>query len=97
MGREQSLKLNITISGGSGTGTLTPTWDVARWIRCVPVAESDSYNITIKDGSGYIMASRTGQIGTLSEHLDLSLGIMKTVEIASAAQDGTYVFILDCH
>jgi len=96
-GREQSRSLNITVSSLTGTGTVTPIWAVARWVRVIPVAETDTYDVTFKDGDGDIMVYRTGQIGTLSENLDLSLGILKTVVIANATQDGTYKLKLDMH
>lgn len=96
-GKEQSKRLNIVVSSGTGTGNLTPTWDIARWIRVIPVSESDTYNLTIKDGNGFLVVTRTAQTGTLSENLELSLGIIKTVEISSASQDGQYSFIADLH
>ncbi len=96
-GKEQRRKLNITISSNTGTGTLTSEWTLARWLRVVPVAETDSYDVTLKDGDGFIMMKRTGQVGTLSENLEMSLGILKTVLIQNATQDGTYVFLADLH
>ena len=95
MGREQSLRLSITVSSGSGSGTLTNSWDIVRWLRVIPIAESDTYTVTVKDADGYIMLNRTGQLGTFSEMVEMSLGIMRTIEISSAAQDGTYVVKLD--
>lgn len=95
MGREASYRISITVSAGSGTGTLTNAWDIARWVRVIPISESDTYNLTIKDGDGHIMLSRTSITGTFSERLEMSLGIMKTVEIASASQDGTYTVKMD--
>lgn len=97
VGREQVRRLDITISSATGTGSLTPIWALARWIRCAPIAETDTYDITIKDGSGFIMMKRTGQLGTLSEQLTLSMGIAKTVLIENATQDGTYTFLADMH
>lgn len=96
-GKEQVKKLAITVSSGTGTGNLTPEWSVARWIRVIPVAETDTYTVTFKDGDGDIIAKRTAQEGTLSEMLELSLGILKSVVIESASQDGTYFLKLDCH
>lgn len=96
-GKEQRRRLNITISSNSGTGTLTSEWTLSRWLRVVPVAETDSYDVTFKDADGFIMAQRTGQIGTMSENLQMSLGILKTILIQNATQDGTYVFLADLH
>ena len=96
-GKEQVRKLNITVTSATGTGTLTSEWTLARWIRVIPVAETDTYDVTLKDGEGHIMMKRTGQLGTLSENLQFSLGILKTVLIENAAQDGTYVFKADLH
>lgn len=96
-GKEASRKLSITISSGSGTGNISPEWAIARWVRVVPVAETDSFDVTIKDGDGLIIVKRTGQVGTLSEMLELSLGIAKTVLIQNTTQDGTYTFIADLH
>lgn len=96
-GKEQSRLLNITVSSGSGSGTITNQWDISRWIRVIPVAESDTFDVTVKDAAGDIIIKRTGQLGTLSENLEISLGIAKTVEIANAAQDGTYKVKLDLH
>lgn len=96
-GPQKSLRLNIVVSSGSGTGTLTNEWTSSRWIRVKPIAETDTFDLTIKDADGQIMVSRTSQLGTLSEKLEMSLGIMQTVSIANAAQDGTYVVKFDTH
>lgn len=97
MSREQSLTLAIAVSSGSGTGTLTPVWDICRWFRVVPIAETDTYDLTIKDGAGRIMVTRTSQLGTFSERLEISLGIMKSVLIQNATQDGNYTVVFDLH
>ena len=65
IGREQSLFLIIAVAGGTGTGTVTPLWAICRWIRIIPTAESDTYDVTFKDGDGDIMLVRTGIVGTL--------------------------------
>lgn len=96
-GREKSIPLAITVSSGSGSGTITNSWDRTYWFRVVPPSESDTYNVTVKDGNGYIILSRTGQLGTLSEQIGFSLGIAKTIDIASASSDGTYRAIFDLH
>lgn len=96
-GSQQSIKGSITISSGSGSLTLTPTWQNARWVRIKPVAETDSYTLTISDAEGIIIVYRVGQVGTMSERLELSLGIARTIQIASATQDGTYAIRLDPH
>ena len=96
-GKEQSLRLGITVSSGAGIGTLTSQWALARWIRIIPVAEGNTYTVTMKDADGDIIIQRTGQSGTLSENLKLSLGILKTIEIDSASQDGTYIAKFDMH
>src|SRR5438128_2662549 len=97
VGREQSIALAIVVVGATGTGTFTNVWALARWIRVQPIAETDTYSLTIKDADGIIMLSRSGQVGTYSEKLDMSLGIMRTITIASATQDGTYQCRLDMH
>lgn len=94
---EQSLPLNITVSSGSGTGTITNKWEICRWIRIKPIAETDTYNVVISDADGVIMLSRTSQLGTLSERVEMSLGIMRTITITGATQDGTYVCKFDLH
>jgi hypothetical protein len=96
-GSERSIRGAITVSSGSGSLSLTPIWLNARWVRIKPVAETDSYDVTISDGDGILIASRTGQIGTMSEQLSISLGIAKTIAIANASQDGTYEVRLDPH
>lgn len=96
-GSERSIRGSITVSSGSGTLNITPIWLNARWVRIKPVAESDTYDVTISDGDGIIIATRTGQTGTMSEQLEISLGIAKTIAIANAAQDGTYQVRLDPH
>jgi hypothetical protein len=97
MGREQSLRLNIAVSGGAGIGTITKVWDLARWVRIAPINETDTYTLTIKDSDGMIMGLWTGQLGTFSSRLEISLGIMATVEISAASTDGTYVCKFDMH
>jgi hypothetical protein len=97
VGKEASRILSITVTSGTGTGTITKDWAVCRWVRVVPIAETDSYDVTLKDSSGYIIMKRTGQIGTLSENLEISLGILGSVLIESATQDGEYKFLADMH
>lgn len=96
-GSQQSIKGSVTVSSGSGTLTLTPVWLVARWVRVKPIAETDTYDLTIKDADGIIMVYRQGQLGTLSERLEMSMGIMRTVQVANATQDGTYQVCFDPH
>lgn len=96
-GKQQVRRLNITVSSGAGSGTITNEWTLARWIRVHPVSEANTYNLTIKDANGDVMVTRTGNTGTVSEQFDMSLGIIRTVEIASASQDGTYRCNFDLH
>ena len=96
-GSQQSIQGAIAVSSGSGSLTLTPVWQNARWIRIKPVAETDTYDLTISDADGIIMATRTGQLGTFSEKLEMSLGIMRTIAIANASQDGTFQVRFDPH
>lgn len=97
IGKEAVRRLNITVSGGSGTGSVSSQWDLARWVRVVPVGESDTYTLTFKDADGFIMGKYTGQEGTFSSKLEMSLGILKTVVIESASADGTYACLFDLH
>jgi hypothetical protein len=43
------------------------------------------------------MLKRTGHVGTFAEKVEMSLGIMGTISIANATQDGTYQVRLDMH
>lgn len=97
MSREQSLRLAITISSGTGTGTVTNVWDIVRWFRVSPVSENDTYDLTIKDAAGRIMLKRTTYLGTFSEKIEMSLGIIRTIQIDNATQDGTYTALFDMH
>lgn len=97
VGREQSLQLPIVVSSGSGTGTVTNVWAIIRWLRVVPINETDTYDITIKDADGLIMLYRTSQLGTFSERIEMSLGIIRTINIANASIDGTYQCRFDLH
>lgn len=97
IGREQVVPLNIAVSSGTGTGTLTKMWTLVRWIRVCPISETDTYDFTIKDAEGLIMVKRTSQLGTFSEKLDMSLGIMQTFLIENASADGTFKCRLDLH
>lgn len=96
-GREAARTLNITVTSGTGTGTLTNQWDVARWIRVVPPNESTTFDVTIKDSDGDIMLKRTSQLGTDSENLEMSMGIMKTILIENSTADGTFKVKFDLH
>ncbi len=96
-GKEAVRQLNITVSSGTGTGSVAAQWDLARWIRVVPVSETDTYDVTFKDGQGYIMGKYTANAGTFSSKLEMSLGILKTVLIESASADGTYKVLFDLH
>lgn len=97
VGKEASRLLNITVSGATGTGTLTNEWSIARWIRVIPVAEVDTYDVTIKDADGDIILKYTGQVGTMSSNLEISLGIAKTILIENASGDGTFKVKWDLH
>lgn len=97
IGREQSLFLNIAVSGATGTGTVTPLWAICRWIRIIPTTESDTYDVTFKDGDGDILLVRTGLMGTMSERLEMSMGILKTIVIANSSSTGTYKAKFDMH
>lgn len=96
-GAEQVKRLVIAVSSGAGTGSVAPQWSLARWIRVHPIAETDTFDMTFKDGEGTIMLVRTSQTGTFSEQVNMSLGIIKSVVIANASQDGNYVVHFDCH
>jgi hypothetical protein len=100
-GRQQSLKLNIVVSSGSGTGTVTNQWDIIRRVRIVPINETDTYKCTIKDADGFIIfnsdATGASLTGTLSMLNEMSLGIVRTVNITNASVDGTYRVIFDMH
>jgi hypothetical protein len=96
-GSQQSIRGQITVSSGAGSLALTPLWQNARWVRIKPVNESDTWDMTIADGDGIIMVSRTGLTGTFAERLEISLGIAKTITIANGLVDGTYQVRLDPH
>lgn len=96
-GSQQSIRGTIVVSSGAGVLTITPIWQNARWVRIKPVSETDSFDVTIADADGIIMALRTGQVGTMSEQLQLSLGIVRTITIANASADGTYQVRFDLH
>ena len=96
-GKEQVRLLNITVSSATGTGVVSNQWDIARWVRVIPTAEVDSYDVTFKDADGDIMVKRTGQVGTLAEMLEMSLGIVKTVLIENSTADGTFKVKFDMH
>jgi hypothetical protein len=97
MGREQVARLAITVSSGSGTGNCTAAWDLIRWLRIKPIAETDSFDLTIADREGILMLKRTAQVGTFAEKVEMSLGIMGSIAIANATQDGTYQVRFDMH
>lgn len=96
-GSQQSIRGTITISSGAGSLTVTNVWLNARWVRIQPVAEANTYDVTISDADSMLMLKRTTQLGTLSEKLEMSLGIMRTIQIANATQDGTYTVKFDIH
>ena len=97
VGKEAVRVLKITIASGTGTGAVASQWDIARWIRVIPVAETDTFDLTLKDGDSHIMGKYTGNLGTFSSKLEMSLGILKTVLIENALQDGTYTVKFDLH
>lgn len=96
-GREQSLPLQIAVSGATGTGAVAKAWTMVRWLRIIPIAETDTFDVTIKDSNGLIMLKRTTVLGTMAERIEMSLGIMASILIENASQDGTYRAIFDLH
>ena len=97
IGREEVRRLDISVSSGTGSGNINRTWDLSRRVRVIPPAETDSYDVSIKDSDSHRIFQRTGQVGTLSELQGLSLGILSSVSIANATTDGTYVVKFDMH
>jgi len=98
IGKEQSRRLAITVSSGSGTGTVSNSWDIARRIRIIPPTEATTYVCEIKDANGYhIFKTPDVQTGHLSMLNEMSLGIVKTVEISSASVDGEFLCLFDMH
>lgn len=96
-GQESCRQLLVSVTSGSGTGTIERVWSLARRVRVVPPSESTSYDASISDLDGHLIFKRTGQIGTLSEIQELSLGIAGTVAISNGTSDGTYTFKFDMH
>lgn len=96
-GSQESRRLAITVSSGSGTGTLTPRWDLCRRLRVIPPSETVTYTVDIKDAEGHYIVLVTAQQGTLSMVQSLSLGIAATVNITSSDADGTFVVKFDMH
>lgn len=98
IGKEQSKRLNIVVTSGSGMGTVTNSWDIARRIRIIPPSESTTYDCTIKDADGHIIFDNPETLtGTLSMLNEMSLGIVSTVTIANASGDGTFIAKFDMH
>lgn len=96
-GREQSLKLSVAVSSGSGTGSIAQTWDICRRLRVIPPSENATYTVTVYDGNSYMVFRRDDWQGTFSEVQELSLGICRSVAISEATEDGNYVFCFDMH
>lgn len=96
MGREQSVPLSVAVSSGSGTGTFANSWDIIRRLRVCPPNETTTYTVTIKDAGGYVVVPATDFTGTLPL-ADLSLGIIKTIEITNSSADGTFHIFADLH
>jgi hypothetical protein len=96
-GREEVRPLSITVSSGSGTGTLTSIWAIARRVRIIPPSETTSYDVAIKDADGNLIINREAVVGTLSEIQELSLAIASTVTISNGSSDGTYKVRFDMH
>lgn len=96
-GREQSLRLTVAVSSGSGSGNIAQTWDICRRLRVIPPSETATFTVTVKDGNGYLVFQRSDWVGSFSEVQELSLGISRTVEISGATGDGNYIFCFDMH
>jgi hypothetical protein len=96
-GKEAVRVLNITVSSGTGTGAVSSQWDLARWVRVIPNAESTTFDVTFKDGDGDIIGKYTSQTGTFSMLMNVSLGIVKTVLIENSTADGTFKVKFDLH
>lgn len=97
MPREESRVTTVVVSSATGTALINRVWDVCRWWRVIPPSELYTYTVTIYDGADRKIIERSGQIGTLSENLPISLGIAGKVTISAATGDGTYSVIFDMH
>lgn len=96
-GKQAVKRLDVSVTGGTGTGTLTNQWDIARRVRIIPPSETTSYDFTIKDGEGDLIILRNGAIGTTSEQLELSMGICSTINITNSSSNGTFKCKFDLH
>lgn len=96
-GKEAVRVLSITVSSGTGTGSVQSQWDLARWVRVIPGAETTTFDVTFKDGDGDIIGKYTSQTGTFSMMMNISMGIVKTVLIENATADGTFKVKFDLH
>lgn len=98
VGKEQVKRLSIVVSSGTGTGTVTNQWDIARRIRIIPPSEATTYDCEIKDADGHIIFTNPDTLtGTLSMLNEMSLGIVSTVTITNASGDGTFIAKFDLH
>lgn len=96
-GKEQCIVLNVDVSSGSGSGTISKEWSIARRFRVVPPSETASYDVSVKDANATLILKRSSVVGTLSELQYLSLGIVSSVTIENGSVDGTYVVKFDMH
>lgn len=96
-GKQASKRLDVSVTGGTGTGTLTNQWDIARRIRIIPPSETTTYDISIKDGENDLIILRTGAMGTISEQLELSMGICSLITITNSSSNGTFRCKFDLH
>ena len=97
VGKEKSVLLSISVTSGTGTGTIPREWSLSRRFRVVPPSEAAVFTVTIKDLAGDKVWARSAWTGFLSEQQFFSLGIADTVVITSASEDGTYKVKFDLH
>lgn len=96
-GRQESRRVNVSVSSGAGSTVVDKIWSLSRRIRIIPPSESATYTVTLTDGDGQMIFKRTSIVGSFSELDILSLGILYQVAISGATVDGNYTVKFDMH
>lgn len=96
-GRQESRRVNITVSSGSGSTTIDKIWSLSRRIRIIPPTEATNYTFSAYDADNHLIFKRSSVTGTYSEIDILSLGILSLLSVTSSTSDGDFIIKFDMH
>ncbi len=88
-------QLQLTVLLGSVSGNTQNLMGICHHIAIKPATSTTQYDISIVDSSGIVVYERTGEIGTLSELLELPVRDIYTISLTNVTVDELFIIKLN--